>query len=165
MEASRRTQPPVRSSGGSILAFTILLALGACAQISELLPFKTKPPPDVAGATIPRSDFQPLANAEHARVAPRVHSANNNPKQLVGLSPTQLTRVLGDPTFVRRDGRDEIWHYREGECILHLFLYQNGRNVSVEYVELRRTNDGAVLGTPIAEHLCLGELLIGDRTI
>lgn len=165
MKESRRTSPPVRDSGGSILAFAILLALGACAQISEILPFKENPPPAVTEVGIPQGNFQPLANAEHARVTPRVHSANNNPKRLVGLSPTQLTRMLGEPTFVRRDGGDEIWHYHERGCILHLFLYQNDRNVLVEYIELRRTNDGEVLGTLTAERLCLGKLLVRGRTI
>ncbi len=83
----------------------------------------------------------------------------------MGLDPTQLTGMLGEPTFVRRDGGGEIWQYRDGACVLHLFLYNDDRAARVEHVELRHATNGAVLGTAAAERTCFGELLARNGAV
>ncbi len=110
-----------------------------------------------------RIDAQPPANTEQARVARR--SADDDPARLMGLSPAQLTGMLGEPTFVRRDGGGEIWQYRDSACVLHLFLYRDDRNARVEHVELRHAEDGAALGTPAAERGCFGALLVRNGAV
>ena len=160
MPAPRRTAPPpVRGGAGLILALAALPALAACAQISEILPFKADSPPAVTAVTAPRIDAQPPASAEQAR------SVDDNPARLMGLGPAQLTGMLGEPTFVRRDGGGEIWQYRDSACVLHLFLYRDDRNARVEHVELRHAKDGAALGTPAAERSCFGGLLVRNGAV
>lgn len=159
MPASRRTAPPpTRGGAGQILALAALPALASCAQISEVLPFMADTPPAVTSVTAPRIDAPPPTNSEQARVAPG--SADDDPARLMGLDPTQLTGMLGEPAFVRRDGGGEIWQYRDSACVLHLFLYRVDKAARVEHVELRQADDGTALGTPAAERSCFGELLL-----
>ena len=54
---------------------------------------------------------------------------------LPGMSGTALTSALGAPQFRRLDGTAEIWQYRGTACTLDVFLYAEGGNLKVRYVE------------------------------
>lgn len=75
----------------------------------------------------------------------------SEPARLKGLTPTQVTAMLGRPGFTRRDAPAEIWQYRSRACTLDLFLYDDdGRQVVAHY---------AVRGSqPVDERGCLNEL-------
>ena len=60
-----------------------------------------------------------------------------NPQQLIGLESRGLADILGSPSFVRRDGKAEVWQYPAESCILDVFLYRDKGTLSVNYVELR----------------------------
>jgi hypothetical protein len=65
--------------------------------------------------------------------------ADIGPDHLSGLARAELTTLLGAPDFGRRDGPAEILQYRNGTCILDIFLYRESASEAfrVAHVEAR----------------------------
>lgn len=61
---------------------------------------------------------------------------------LSGLSGSELSRLLGSPGLLRRDGTAQVWQYVDATCILDLYLYASGGRHFVEYVEARAVEEG-----------------------
>lgn len=71
------------------------------------------------------------------------------PPRLLGMSRAEIIKHLGQPAFQRRDQTALLLRYREGRCILDLFLYPRGPSEplkSVDYIEARAA-DGKRLET------------------
>lgn len=64
-------------------------------------------------------------------------SAKPSLETLPGMMGSDLTALIGAPQFRRRDGRAEIWQYRGSACTLDVFLYVDGNDLRVRYVEAR----------------------------
>jgi hypothetical protein len=81
------------------------------------------------------------------------------PERYQGLAGAELVRLLGRPDMLRRDGGAEIWQYRAGACILHLFLYEEGGALLVVHAEARnRTSGRACLAPRIEERAADAQL-------
>jgi len=75
---------------------------------------------------------------------------NLPPIQLLGMSRDDVIKELGKPVFQRRDRTALLLRYREGRCILDLFLYPrkpSGQEKAVDYIEAR-TDEGKRTETP-----------------
>ena len=59
----------------------------------------------------------------------------------MGLADSEITALFGTPAFTRRDKPAEIWQYRDGGCILDVFLYEAGSAHVVRYVDIRSSSD------------------------
>lgn len=79
------------------------LALGACAAPNGA-------PPAVTPDTV---EAQPQKPAK-----PKVTAA-----QLLGQSDAWVMAQLGEPHFKRADRQANIWQYKNGVCVLNVFLY------------------------------------------
>ena len=69
--------------------------------------------------------------------------------QLLGMSRADIIKHLGEPVFQRRDRTSLLLRYREGRCILDLYLYpraQNELGKAVDYFEAR-AEDGQLIET------------------
>lgn len=105
-------------SGSSVrvcraLLVGLVLLLPACSAINADEDY------DVAAETPAVAPDTPQnAPQQEVRVVPDMH-----PDQLLGLDADQLTAMLGPADFRRADGPAEIWQYRNGACVLDLFLY------------------------------------------
>jgi hypothetical protein len=88
---------------------------------------------------------------------PEKTAIDDDPERLMGLGTGELTRMLGNPRFVRRDDSAQLWRYRNPSCILDLFLYRNADRPDfiVSHVEARRSEGGAA-----QERECFGALLL-----
>lgn len=75
----------------------------------------------------------------------------SDPSRLKGLSPVQITSVLGRPGFTRRDAPAEIWQYRGHACTLDLFLYDDSGSQVVAHYDMRGVQ-------PLDERGCFDEL-------
>lgn len=59
-------------------------------------------------------------------------------KDMVGLSPDELQRLLGQPQMVRDETGAEVWQYHAQACVLDLYLYpQEAKGLRVAYLEAR----------------------------
>jgi hypothetical protein len=78
---------------------------------------------------------------------------------LPGMKSGDLNSLLGAPQFRHRDGQAEIWQYRGAACTLDVFLYQDGSDLRVRYVEARQPGSAKdASGSPEAR-ACAGDLL------
>lgn len=102
----------------------------------------------------------PKAIPEPAVGEPEGPDIDGNPERLVGVGTAELTRMLGDPRFVRRDSDAQLWRYRNDSCILDLFLYRKAgqQEFQVSHFETRHREGGAV---PTYE--CFEKLLLERR--
>lgn len=121
--------PRRRTAGaGAALLLASLTLLGGCVTNGQ-------PPPAVEAQ-------RPVVTAE----------------QLIGLTPPDLARTLGDPAATRKDRPAEIWQYRSASCVLDIFLYEADSGTRVVHLEAR-----GEAAQPLPPQLCLGSL--GDTVI
>lgn len=120
----------------AVVAFTAL-SLAACAGPSDNYP----------ASTTGYSGANSTANTAPSRQARLTSpSAKLTLDTLPGMSGNDLTTRLGAPQFRRQDGQAEIWQYRASACTLDIFLYSEGSDLRVRYVEAR--NHAATPNTP-----------------
>ncbi|MBF0247654.1 MAG: hypothetical protein HQL36_06220 [Alphaproteobacteria bacterium] len=74
------------------------------------------PGPDQPPAVTPQTVDAPQAKPEK----PRITTA-----QLLGQSAGWLEAKLGAPAFVRHDQHAHMWQYKNRECVLNVFLYED----------------------------------------
>lgn len=82
-----------------------------------------------------------------------------NPSLLLGLSKLDVEQTLGAPSFVRKDKGVEIWQYKQEDCILDLFLYEDNKSLSVNHTELR----GPMLDSA-GELSCFKRIVMGETS-
>lgn len=71
----------------------------------------------------------------------------------------ELTTLMGAPQFRRRDGQAEIWQYRGSACTLDVFLYTDGNDLRVRYVEARGSSNAKGAMEAGQARTCAGSLL------
>ena len=132
------------------MAFLMCL-LTACAK-HDVPPTTAAPPPEPPKA---HTNSGTVASSV-SRPKPKIVEPNidDNPNQLLGLAPSNVSDRLGLPGFVRRDGDAEIWQYLAEACVLDVYLYSKDNTFTVIYVELR----GRVAAT-LSRRDCFVELL------
>lgn len=59
------------------------------------------------------------------------------PRDLMGAGVGDVAAVLGRPTLVRAERPSEIWQYRVADCVLDVFLRDQGDGLLVDHVEGR----------------------------
>lgn len=77
---------------------------------------------------------------------------------LPGMSGSALTATLGAPQFRRQDGQAEIWQYRGTACTLDVFLYADGNDLRVRYVDARGREE-AQAKNPAEARACASALI------
>jgi hypothetical protein len=81
----------------------------------------------------------PAIAPERRPKAAEMGGGDVEPQQLLGLDQDQLTALLGPADFTRSDGPAEIRQFRDPDCVLDVFLYQEPSNggYRVEHVQAR----------------------------
>ncbi|MBO6563049.1 MAG: hypothetical protein JJ959_21065 [Nisaea sp.] len=79
-----------------------------------------------------------------AQLPPGFSAAERDPSRLLDLRRRDLSAILGEPAFVRRDMSAEVWQYRTEACVLDLFLYEIDQSLAVTYYEFRSRQDQEV---------------------
>lgn len=151
---SRRRVFPQRYPFAAIAGMALLL--GACAEGGGLLARLGMGQDQAAGAAAKVEENQQagLTPPTPAPAPPPIAT----PGELIGRESAEVAKLLGKPTFARRDGGAEIWQYRGKACILDLFLYKGQLGRLVEHAELRRRNEGK-----ISDRDCLADVLAGAK--
>ncbi len=146
MASGARSPSDSRSRIAAVLALGAVLALTGCETVSGPLPSGKEP------ALSSAPDPAPAREQTAALVVPPV--LDDDPRQLMGLGPERLEALLGAPGLIRREGEAAIWQYRDGTCVLDLFLYRSGGAPRVTYAEARARD-----GTGTETRPCLNGLL------
>jgi len=69
--------------------------------------------------------------------APNLAQVKADPLRLKGVSAIDARALLGEPDFLRREKPAEVWQYYGQDCVLDLFVYGEGANQIISYVDLR----------------------------
>jgi len=93
------------------------------------------------GSSYGGSAFPSADGSRQARLTPP--NAKITLATLPGMYGDDVATRLGAPQFRRRDGQAEIWQYRGSACTLDVFLYAEGGNLKVRYVEARGREAGS----------------------
>lgn len=128
-----------------VVVLSLVLLLAACAADPQ-----SGARPNTAGAGMDKSgDLQ-----EASLPPPDV----TNPARLKGLNAGQVTALLGQPSFTRKDAPAEIWQYRVRSCTLDLFLYEEGATHRVAHYAVRSPQ-------VISDQACFDEVLATLRGV
>lgn len=136
------------------LALPLLLA--ACQT-----PQGPSPRPGAAsGPATARPAISDAARGTGSSGAPLPATADliNDPARFKGLTGSDVTSLLGAPSFQRHDGDAEIWQYYgpSSACVLDLFVYPDQGQPRVAHAELRSRGAGNSSG-------CMAAILDGKR--
>jgi hypothetical protein len=106
-----------------------------------------------AGKTDQSSETDELGGQE-AALPPAPPPVDDNPERFLGLAPVALSQELGEPHLKRREDIAEVWQYRREDCVLDVFLYEDGSIYKVAYLEARDLS-----AEPVETRACLRGLL------
>ena len=138
-----------------LLVIAAAFSLSACVAVEDT-PATTAPDtPEIPSGRAENQEGQTASrppDGEHKAFKPL------SPGKLTGQSKEALLKLLGTPSFKRRDSPAEIWRYRDQSCLLDLYLYPpEGSGVAaslqVTFIEAR-TPQGP--STPVAT--CLNKI-------
>lgn len=86
------------------------------------------------------------------------HLEAPDPRELIGLHQLPLWQRLGSPQLVRRDGDARVWQYRTEDCVLDVYLYEDGEDFRAAHVSTRARSDGR-----LASKWCYWSVIEGER--
>ena len=111
-----------------MLALIGVAACGGIATDANPTPTPTVTPA-AAAATAPATQAAATTpETAMAAPAPAPERRYPEPASLAGLDEGQLSGLLGQPRFKRRDDPAQIWQYRNDACALDVFLYKTGKD-------------------------------------
>jgi hypothetical protein len=113
---------------------------------NKMVPLSEPPPAPVASLDITKSSpDQPAISNEipisSAPQKPPKPPINDDPHQLMGLTPDAVNRLLGPPSLLRTESPAKVWQYTAEDCVLDIYLYaeeQTPDRSRVTYYEIRR---------------------------
>ena len=70
-----------------------------------------------------QAETSPATPTQEARLEADPAPVSIDTQKMIGLSGAQLTRQLGPPRLIRRDGPAEVWLYQSRTCTVHFYLY------------------------------------------
>jgi len=108
--------------------------------------------PSTAPKTVtPKTETEPKTANLEAPSKPII--VDDDPQQFIDLDIFELSKLLGAPLLVRRDGTAEVWQYQGDSCILDVFLYEKNSKLQVKFVDLRGNADDS------SNRACMAEIL------
>lgn len=141
-----------------VLSGAVALALAACAGPGPTYGARS-------GTAIPSYQHAPATSGAEQQEAsltaptqPGGRARKITLETLPGMTGSALTAALGAPQYRRRDGTAEIWQYRGGACTLDVFLYADGNDLRVRYVDARG-KDEVQAKDPSAARACATALI------
>ena len=96
----------------------------------------------------------PEDSDQEAALPPAPPPIDDNPERFLGLAPVALSEELGEPHLKRLEDIAEVWQYRREDCVLDVFLYDDGSIYKVAYLEARDLS-----AEPVETRTCLRGLL------
>jgi hypothetical protein len=142
----------VSSRSWAFLALPLLLA--ACQAPQG----PSHPGPGPAASTHSAPSDAARGTSSSGAPLPATADLINDPARFKGLTGSDITSLLGAPSFQRHDGDAEIWQYYgpSSACVLDLFVYPDQGQPRVAHAELRSRGGGNVSG-------CMAAILDGKR--
>ena len=133
---------------GALTAGFLALALAGCANASGS-----------GGPQASRADVVMPVRTVAVSAATRPSEADGNPDRLRSLDPEAVSRLIGVPSYIRRDDNVTVWQYHAGGCVMDLFWYPSAAGLRLTHYEVR----GVRLASSAEPRACFGDLLVRRR--
>ena len=102
----------------------------------------------LAGCQVPNAGHTPIANKAGLKTVPLSPEAavvpekaplhlTGDPQELMDLDTETVASALGTPGQIRKEAPGQVWQYLSGDCVLDLYLYDEGGVSRVTYLEAR----------------------------
>lgn len=102
---------------------------------------------NTAMAAIGHGYLDGMPAGDRLRYARAIHGKlDRNPEALLKLSGFDVRLAFVKPDLVRSDGDIEVWQFRTGDCVLDIFVSEDGKRNDVIHYEMR-TRDKAMLSS------------------
>lgn len=119
----------ITSFRNSLLFAGLAVVLAACQVPAEgHTPIANKAVPKTTKATPGDVAAEPIKLPVHL---------TGDPQELVGLDTETVANALGAPGQIRKEAPAQVWQYLSGDCVLDLYLYDQGGISRVTYLEAR----------------------------
>jgi len=132
-----------------LCAVLALLPLAACNAMAAF----THAQPSAAAS--PAQD-QGLAQTASLRTPAALRA---DPNRLIGLSRQEISGLLGEPGFVRRDRAAQMWRYIDDSCVLDLYLYAIAADSPDVTARVRHYDVRSRNARPVTPQACVSALL------
>ena len=137
---------------------SLIVTLPGTIAMTPLAPRPTEAAPlrrRAARTATPPPVLEKPAPTEVKMVAPHFESA-----RLIGLGRSELADLMGIPEILRNEPPGEVWLYKSGACVAHVYLYQQAGpdGYQVSYVETRG------VGAVVSSAQCLAHLALGPAS-
>ena len=132
----------------AVLLLSVILIAG-CGGAGTEPPVSEAPPPDqVQEAELP-------VPAPEPEPEPMFRIEN-----IVGLSPHTVEEILGPAQVVRREKDARVWMYKNSNCVVHLYFYENELgDMVLDYVDTMAADLSAPNPT-VSGDACLDSLVV-----
>ena len=126
-----------RTTGGVFAALLVMTVAACGAPSAPRAPVVSKVITPLSATPGPSAAVPPAPTLLSPVSAVSMPANLGRPDRLVGLPPLEVTALLGEPGFLRRDGPSELWQYRGETCVLDIFLHKDANGARVTHVEMR----------------------------
>ncbi len=154
---ARRSNGIRPARAGTVALALSLLILSACGAPGSIARKNESQPPSTmvepSSKTLPsRAELDPLtpervleppAAPDQKTVRAPLAPINDDPDQLMGLTPRTVSYLLGPPSLLRTETPAQVWQYTTADCVLDIYLYAEDETPDrsrVTYYEIRRTD-------------------------
>jgi hypothetical protein len=159
----QEASPPtsiVAVRGANAAPRTLIVTPPGPIEMTPLAPRPTEAaPPRRRGARTPTPP-SPTAVEKPAPADVKTDAPLFEPARLVGLGRSELAELMGTPDILRNEPPGEVWLYKSGACVAHVYLYQQAGpdDYHVSYVETRG------VGAAVSSAQCLAHLASGSAS-
>jgi hypothetical protein len=129
----------------STAAAASLFLLSACMGAASEPPAPVATPEPVAPAPVVVETPAVVEEAPPPLPAPE-------PDRLLGLTPSAVQAIMGEPSFVRRDDRMQSMLFEAGDCVFELIFMEPSSDL---HFEVKKLSARAKTGAPTDTQACL----------
>lgn len=104
-----------------MLPRTAVICLFAATALAACTSTQQRTWDSALGTAATPPDRRTGGNETQAAIAPKLPIPP--PSQLLGMTPVNVTNLLGQPELVRFEPPAQVWLYRNESCVFHVYLY------------------------------------------
>ncbi len=82
-----------------------------------------------------------------------------DPNRLIGADRQDITGLLGQPGFVRRDRAAQMWRYVHDSCVLDIYMYAIAADSPDVTARVRHYDVRSRNASPVTPQACVSALL------
>jgi len=117
-------------------AFIVLISLWLVACGDQPAPSENQPVPEPVV-----EEAAPAVDAAEVAPEPVIEEPKIKVEDVMGLLPTTIRSMLGEPRLIRSEKESRVWLYRHAECVMNFYFYENENgDYALDFIEAFAAN-------------------------